>query len=269
MSAIMDVEKTPVPQAPEEIPPGKGNGWGKKPQVPEVKRFLEGPKSRSFELARALRIFWEFIKGFRKLHFAGPCVTVFGSARFKEGHPYYDLARAVGRELARVGFTVMTGGGPGVMEAANRGARDVRGRSVGCNIRLPTEQQPNHYLDTWITFRHFFVRKLMLVKYSYAFIALPGGYGTLDELFEVSTLIQTGKSHDFPVAFLGVEFWSPLLKYLRETMLKVGTIDPVDVDRLIVTDDPAEMVRRVADTVIPKYNLRYGRRPVRRWWLGE
>ena len=237
--------------------------------APEEVRFLEGPQRRGYELARATRVFFELLRGFRTLHFVGPCVTVFGSARFKEGHPYYDLGRAAGRELARAGFTVMTGGGPGIMEAANRGAKDVGGTSVGSNIRLPKEQRPNPYLDTWITFRYFFVRKLMLVKYSYAFVALPGGYGTMDELFEVSTLIQTGKIYDFPVAFVGVEYWAPLLRFLRETMLKVGTIDPADVDRLIVSDDPAEVVRRVTETVVPRFNLRYGRRPVRRWWLGE
>jgi uncharacterized protein (TIGR00730 family) len=145
------------------------------------------------ELIRVLRIMVEFVRGFRALHFVGPCVTVFGSARFKEDHPYYALGREVGRELARAGFTVMTGGGPGIMEAANRGAKEVGGRSVGCNIELPAEQKPNQYLDRFITFHHFFVRKVMLVKYSYAFVALPGGFGTLDEIFETATLVQTGK----------------------------------------------------------------------------
>jgi uncharacterized protein (TIGR00730 family) len=126
------------------------------------------------------------VRGFRALHFVGPCVTVFGSARFKEDHAYYGLGREIGRELARAGFTVMTGGGPGIMEAANRGAREAGGLSIGCNIELPAEQKPNPYLDRWITFRHFLVRKVMLVKYSYAFVALPGGFGTLDEIFETA-----------------------------------------------------------------------------------
>jgi uncharacterized protein (TIGR00730 family) len=257
--------------APHIPPADTSTVWEKRTDTaaPEETRFLEGPQPRGFELMRAARVFWELIRGFRTLHFVGPCVTVFGSARFKEGHPYYDLGRAIGRELARAGFTVMTGGGPGVMEAVNRGAKDVGGRSVGCNIVLPKEQLPNSYLDTWITFRHFFVRKLMLVKYSYAFIALPGGYGTLDEVFEVATLIQTGKIHDFPVALMGTEYWAPLVGFLRETMLKTGTIDPPDVERLIVADSPAEVVAKIVGTVVPTYKLTYGRRPRRRWWLGE
>src|SRR6516165_11505667 len=161
------------------------------PEAPETIRFLEGPQPRAFELGQALKLFWELIRGFRALHFAGPCVTVFGSARFKEDHAYYHMARAVGAGLARAGFTVMTGGGPGIMEAANRGAKDVGGRSVGCNIELPLEQQPNHYLDRCVRLHYFFVRKTLLVKYSYAFVFLPGGAGTLDELFEALTLIQT------------------------------------------------------------------------------
>ena len=158
---------------------------------------------------RAARIFCEFIRGFRTLHFVGACVTVFGSARFTENHPYYDLARQCGAELAKAGFTVMTGGGPGIMEAANRGAKETGGRSIGCNIQLPREQKPNPFVDQWITFRHFFVRKVMLVKYSYAFIALPGGFGTLDEIFETATLIQTGKIRDFPLVLMGIEYWRP------------------------------------------------------------
>ena len=257
---------------PPHVPPAdRSTVWEKRTAeaAPEVTRFLEGPQPRGFELMRAARVFFELLRGFRTLHFVGPCVTAFGSARFKDGHPYYALARDLGRELARAGFTVMTGGGPGLMEAANRGAKDVRGRSVGCNIRLPREQHPNPYLDTWITFRYFFVRKLMLVKYSYAFVALPGGYGTLDEVFEVATLVQTGKIHDFPVALMGVEYWAPLLRFLRETMQKTGTVDPVDVDRLIVSDSPAEVVARIAETVIPRFHLRFEQEPRRRWWLFE
>ena len=166
------------------------------------------------------------MRGFRKLHFVGPCVTVFGSARFTADHAYYVLAREVGQRLARAGFTVMTGGGPGIMEAANRGAKEAGGYSVGCNIELPQEQKPNPYLDRWITFRHFFVRKLMLVKYSYAFIALPGGFGTLDEIFETATLIQTDKIKDFPLVLVGKEYWRPLLDFLRDRLVEAKTIDP-------------------------------------------
>src|SRR5262249_2111626 len=179
-----DCGRRPGPEAPARlslpVAPPRGNmeavsllrragqgSWGKTPGAPEEIEFLRGPQRRSSELWRAIRIFGEFMRGFRALHFVGPCVTVFGSARFPETHPYYVVGRQLGARLARAGFTVMTGGGPGIMEAANRGAREVGGRSVGCNIELPQEQQPNPYLDRWITFRHFFVRKVMLVKYSY------------------------------------------------------------------------------------------------------
>jgi uncharacterized protein (TIGR00730 family) len=257
---------------PPEIPPADPSTvWEKRTDraAPEATRFLEGPQPRGFELMRACRIFYELMRGFRTLHFAGPCVTAFGSARFNEDHPYYALARDLGRELARAGFTVMTGGGPGLMEAANRGAKDVGGRSIGCNIKLPKEQQPNSFLDNWITFRYFFVRKLMLVKYSYAFVALPGGYGTLDEVFEVATLVQTGKIHDFPVALMGTEYWAPLLAFLRDTMVKTGTIDRADVNRLIVSDDPAEVADRIGKAVIPRFNLQVAKAPRRHWWLFE
>ena len=170
-------------------------------------RFLNGPQSRFRELLMTFKTFRELISGFRKLHFVGPCVTVFGSARFPETHPYYEFARSVGEHLALAGFTVMTGGGPGIMEAANRGAKDVGGHSVGCNIVLPLEQDPNPYLDTFVEFDYFFVRKLMLAKYSYAFVAMPGGLGTLDELFEIATLVQTRKVKEFPIILAGSAFW--------------------------------------------------------------
>src|SRR5258706_5280059 len=177
--------------------------WAKRTADPIERRFLKGPQPRGVELVQAARIFAECMKGFRKLHFVGPCVTVFGSARFKEDHPYYVLARALGVKLAEAGFRVMTGGGTGIMEAANRGAKDAGGYSVGCNITLPVEQKPNAYLDRWVEFRYFFVRKMLLEKYSYAFVAMPGGIGTLDEIFETSVLIQTHKMKDFPVVLMG------------------------------------------------------------------
>jgi uncharacterized protein (TIGR00730 family) len=209
------------------------------------------------------------MRGFRTFHFLGPCVTVFGSARFGNSHPYYKLAREVGARLARVGFTVMTGGGSGLMEAANRGAKDVGGISVGCNIELPKEQVPNAYLDRWITFRHFFVRKLMLVKYSYAFIAMPGGFGTLDEISEVATLIQTEKIKQFPLVLIGSEFWRPLIGFLRERMLRDGTIDPLDIERLFVTDSPQEAVQSLTEVAQTQFGLTYGPRAKRRWFLWE
>jgi uncharacterized protein (TIGR00730 family) len=243
--------------------------WEKGPPKPEILRFLQGPQPRGFELLRAIRIFFEVMRGFRRLHFVGPCVTVFGSARFTEEHPYYGMARDVGARLAREGFTVMTGGGPGIMEAANRGAREAHGVSVGCNIELPQEQQPNPYLDHWITFRYFFVRKLMLVKYSYAFIAMPGGFGTLDELFETATLIQTGKIKDFPIVLMGRDFWQPMVEFMRERLLKEHTIDPRDAQRILVTDSPEEAVRSVTETAMKSFGLTYGPRAKRRWFLWE
>jgi uncharacterized protein (TIGR00730 family) len=195
-------------------------------------------------------------------------VTVFGSARFKEGHPYYEIGREVGWGLAKLGFTVVTGGGPGIMEAANRGAREAGGRSIGCNIELPAEQKPNPYLDRWITFRHFFVRKVMLVNYSYAFVALPGGFGTIDEIFETATLIQTHKIQDFPLVLVGRDFWRPMTEFLHGPLESMGLIDPADADRIVVADSAAEAVAAVRDVAIPCFGLHY-RAPRRRWFLNE
>jgi uncharacterized protein (TIGR00730 family) len=211
----------------------------------------------------------EFLRGFRALHFVGPCVTVFGSARFPEDHPYYALARAAGARIAHMGFTVMTGGGPGIMEAANRGARDASGRSIGANITLPHEQKPNPYVDRWVEFRYFFVRKVMLVKYSYAFVVLPGGYGTLDELFEAATLIQTGKIRNFPIVLMGKAYWEPLIKMVRDTMLAAGTISPADVDLLPITDSVDEMAAILERHAVQAFNLRRAKRPIGSKLLGE
>jgi uncharacterized protein (TIGR00730 family) len=175
----------------------------------------------------------------------------------------------VGAELAKAGFTVMTGGGPGIMEAANRGAKDGGGRSIGCNIVLPQEQQPNRYLDQWITFRYFFVRKVMLVKYSYAFIALPGGFGTLDEIFETATLIQTSKIREFPLVLMGREFWSPLLEFISERLIKARTIDAMDLERIIVTDSAEDAVMAIREVAKRQFHLNYGSRMKRRWLFGE
>lgn len=238
------------------------------PGNPEHIKFLKGPQPRGFELGQAVRIFFELLKGFRTLHFVGPCVTVFGSARFPEGHPYYRMAHEVGWLLAERGFTVMTGGGPGVMEAANRGAKEAGGRSVGCNIILPHEQQPNPYLDTWIDFNYFIVRKLMLVKYSYAFVVLPGGFGTMDELFEVLTLIQTGKVQDFPVVLMGRDYYEPGMEQLKR-MVDRRTIDASDLTKVSILDDPTEVVNRITEQAMKRFGLSYGARTKPRWWLAE
>ena len=201
------------------------------------------------------------IRGFRRLHFVGPCVTVFGSARVREGDAEYESAREVGAALSRIGFTVMTGGGPGVMEAANRGAKESGGHSVGCNIELPHEQAPNPYLDISIDFSYFFVRKVMLVKYSYAFVVMPGGFGTVDELFEALTLIQTGKVSNFPVVLMGTEFWGPLLQQLDE-MADEGLISPGDLDLLLTTDDVDEAIHHITENSVERFRLYRKLRPI-------
>jgi len=203
------VEVAPPGRSTAEQTPQERHEWGKATRTPEERHFLVGPRLRREEIARLFRILSDFMRGFRALHFLDPVVTVFGSARFPESHRYYALAREVGRQLAEAGFTVMTGGGPGTMEAANRGAREGGGTSVGCNIELPHEQKPNPYLDLFVEFRYFFVRKVMLVKYSTAFVCMPGGFGTMDEIFETATLIQTGKILGFPLILVGREYWTP------------------------------------------------------------
>jgi len=227
-------------------------------------RMLEGPHSRLRELFLLLETIADFLRGFRALHFVGPCVTVFGSARFGEDHPSYPLAREMGARLARLGFTVMTGGGPGLMEAANRGAREAGGRSVGCNIELPQEQQPNAFMDRWVTCRHFFVRKVLLFKYSYAFVAMPGGLGTIDEVFEALTLIQTRKIARFPVVLFGSAYWRPLTALL-DRMAIDGAIGPADRLLVFVTDSVDDAAAYLEEHAITRFALRP--RPSR--WLGE
>lgn len=212
-------------------------------------QFLAGRHGYFHELFRICKISWEFFRGFSCLHGIGPAITVFGSARFKEGHPSYDLARKLGALLAREGYTVVTGGGPGLMEAANRGAKEAGGSSVGCNVVLPHEQAPNPYLDRVITFRYFFVRKVMLVKYSYGFVILPGGLGTLDEMTEAMTLIQTGKLYDFPVILVGKEYWNGFMEYVHNTLIKNGAVSSRDLDFVHVTDDPQEAIEIIRKTV--------------------
>jgi len=230
--------------------------------------LLEGPHSRRHELVILFRAARDFIRGFRGLHFVGPCVTVFGSARFKEDHQYYALGREVGGALVQLGFTVMTGGGPGVMEAANRGAQEAGGRSVGCNITLSHEQYPNRYLDRHVTCHYFFVRKVLLFKYSYAFVVLPGGLGTLDELTEALTLIQTGKIRQFPVVLMGVEFWRPFTDLLKE-MVAEGTVSASDLDLFLVTDNVPDAMAHIEHHAIRRFGLTRRRVVPPRKWLGE
>ena len=202
----------------------------------------------------------EFIRGFRILHFAGPAVTVFGSARTKEGHPAYEVAREIGGALAKMGFSVMTGGGGGIMEAANRGAKEAGGKSIGCNILLPMEQRPNPYLDIMINFKYFFVRKLMLLKYSYAFVVLPGGAGTMDELFETLTLIQTKKIYNFPIILLGKDYFKPLMDFL-DLMIIERTIDEDDLGYLVVTDSVDEAIDYIRTHIVDKYGIKLKKVP--------
>jgi uncharacterized protein (TIGR00730 family) len=227
--------------------------------------YLEGPKSRSNELAFTLKVFFEFIKGFRKLHFVGPCVTVFGSARFKPDHEYYQMGEAIGSAIAKTGFTVMTGGGPGVMEAANKGAYESGGKSVGCNIKLPFEQLPNSYMHDWVTFDYFFVRKFLMLKYSYAFVVLPGGWGTMDELFETLTLVQTGMIHHFPVVLMGKKFYQPLMDFL-DLMIAAGTISSSDLHYVSFTDDPNEAILHIEKYIAENYKIKKRKR---KWFFGE
>lgn len=234
---------------------------------PKEHVYLDGPKSRGYELKFAWRVFKQFIMGFRCLHFVGPCITVFGSARFKEDNDYYIQAREFGKRIAQIGFTTMTGGGPGIMEAANRGARESGGRSVGCNIKLPHEQDPNPYLDRHVKMEYFFVRKTLLIKYSYAFVVFPGGAGTLDELFEALTLIQTGKIESFPVVVIGVDYWRELTELLAK-MVQQGTISPGDLNLFMVTDSVEEAIKYIQERAIKPFGLRPATHRNFRW-LGE
>jgi uncharacterized protein (TIGR00730 family) len=210
-------------------------------------KFLSGRYSRTREFFRVVRICIEFIRGFQAFHFLGPGVTFFGSARFGETHPYYDLARRTAQALSKAGYVIITGGGPGIMEAANRGAYEIGGPTVGANIQLPQEQKPNPYLDKFVTFRYFFVRKVILIKYSMAFFVLPGGFGTLDEFSEALTLIQTGKLYRFPVILMGKDYWKPFVEWLQNTMVTQGTISPEDMNFFHVTDHPDEALKFIVE----------------------
>ncbi|MDQ6762777.1 MAG: TIGR00730 family Rossman fold protein [Bacteroidota bacterium] len=219
-------------------------------------QFLEGPQSRWKDFKYIVSVFFEFIKGFRALHFVGPCVTVFGSARFKEDHPFYKDARKLSGEIAKLGFTIMTGGGPGIMEAANRGAKDVGGKSVGCNIILPQEQHHNPYLDKWVDIKYFFLRKMLLIKYSYAFVVMPGGFGTLDEFYEALTLVQTKKINMFPIIIWDKEFYKNILLH-NELMANEGTISPQDENLYLVSESIEETVDYIKERSIRAFGLKY------------
>lgn len=231
-------------------------------------QFLRGPQSRWEEFKFTIKILFEFVKGFRALHFVGPCVTFFGSARFAENHEYYALTRNSARAIAKLGFTIMTGGGQGLMEAANRGAKDVGGRSVGCNIVLPMEQTPNLFLDKWVNIRYFFVRKTLLIKYSFAFIVMPGGFGTLDEFFEALTLTQTRKIDQFPIIIFDTNYHRELLEHI-EMMKKKRTISKEDLDLILVTDSIDEAIAFIKDQSIVRYGLVPDRRRSPIKWLLE
>lgn len=227
--------------------------------------FLEGPKNRGYEFIFSLKVWWQFVKAFRALHFVGPCITVFGSARFREGHIYYEKAREFGKRIAAMGFTTMTGGGPGIMEAANRGAYENGGVSVGCNIKLPYEQHPNKYLHTNITIDYFFVRKEMLMKYSYAFICMPGGFGTMDEFFETLTLIQTKSITQFPIILFGKEYYKELADFMGE-MVQQLTINPEDLQLVLITDNVDEAINHIRTYITRNYKIKPRKKL---WWLLE
>jgi len=232
---------------------------------PKSHVYLDGPKGRGFELWFAVRVFWQFIRGFRKLHFIGPCITVFGSARFKEDSKFYMAAREIGKRISQLGFVTMTGGGPGIMEAANRGAFENGGISVGCNIQLPFEQKPNPYMNKSITFEHFFVRKVLLIKYSYAFIILPGGFGTMDEFFETLTLIQTKTITQFPMVLFGKEYYKELWDVL-EHMAANGSISKEDLSLVLITDDVNEAMSHIRAYISENYKVKRRKRSP---WLLE
>jgi len=221
--------------------------------------FLEGPRSRFAEFFTLLRVMRDFLRGFRTLHFVGPCVTVFGSARIHPEDPHYELARKMGAAIAR----------PGIMEAANRGAKDVGGRSVGCTIELPSEQPSNAYLDRCVRLHYFFVRKTLLVKYSYAFVVMPGGAGTLDELFEALTLIQTSKIKNFPIVIMGTDYWKELIDFMNK-MVQRGMIAEADLSLIYATDSIDEAIEHVRSKAIERFGLKRAAHARRHFpWLGE
>ncbi len=233
---------------------------------PDKNQYLRGPDKRSRELWFSIKVMLQFLKGFRKLHFINPCITVFGSARFQQGHPYFEKAEQIGRAIAKLGLTTITGGGPGIMEAANKGAFEAGGQSIGCNIKLPFEQKPNPYVHQSLTVDYFFVRKVLLLKYSYAFIVMPGGWGTMDELFETLTLVQTATINNFPVVLIGTEYYQQLNEYLQ-FMVQEKTISADDLQLIKLTDDVEEAMAHIRRFITDNYEIKSRWRP--RWWLFE
>ena len=258
----------PSPPAAPQATPAEIHADEKFCNQLEDRALLSGPNRRLRDLQLLYSVMKDFVIGIRSLHFVGPCITVFGSARFAEDHPYYKLARDMGSAIAKMGFTVLTGGGPGIMEAANRGAKDAGGRSVGCNIRLPFEQSHNPYLDRWVTMEHFFVRKTLLIKYSYGFVIMPGGFGTMDEMFEALTLIQTKKLKSFPIVIMGSDFW-PEMRQFMDHMLRGATISAADLDLIKWTDSVEEAVAHLQDKAVTQFGLRRHHIPQSSPLLGE
>jgi uncharacterized protein (TIGR00730 family) len=258
----MPLPATP-PVSPKEIQEDKKFRAAEQDRI-----LLSGPNRRGRELSLLMGVVMDFLKGFRALHFVGPCITVFGSARFKEDHHHYQAAREVGAAISKMGFTVMTGGGPGIMEAANRGAKEAGGHSVGCNIKLPFEQHENPYLDRWVTFNYFFVRKTLMIKYSYGFVIMPGGFGTMDEMFEALTLIQTKKIRNFPIVVMCSEFWKVMRQFIDQ-MVEEGTISEADLELICFTDSLEEAVAHLRERAVKQFGLRENRVPVSQILLGE
>lgn len=230
--------------------------------------WLAGPRSRFNDLVSLFRVGLDFIRAYRILHFAGPCVTIFGSARTRPGTRYYEMAREMGEACAELGFTVITGGGPGIMQAGNQGAYQAGGRSIGVNIELPFEQHANPYVHRSVDMRYFFTRKTMLVKYSYAFVVMPGGAGTLDEMFETMTLIQTGKLRNFPIILMGRDFWQPLMDFVYK-MAEEGTISPEDPELIFFTDSVKEAKAHLQRHAVRQFGLRRKHLPKPMPVLGE
>src|ERR1044071_9583966 len=256
--------ETPIDSAPASAMAAVATPPGRADEI-----FLEGPNSRIAEFCTLLRVMRDLLRGYRALHFVGPCVTVFGSARIKPDDPHYKLALKMGAAIARLGFTVMTGGGPGIMEAANRGAKEVGGRSVGCNIELPFEQSSNIYLDRCVRLHYFFVRKALLIKYSYAFVFMSGGVGTLDELFEALALIQNEKIKHFPIVIMGTDYWRQLIDFI-EQMAQRGKVSASDLKLIYATDSVEEAIAHIRAKAIEPFGLKRVAHMRRHFpWLGE